>query len=172
MLIANVRAQTALRFQRAVPLNVGEWLSLVEHLVRDQGVGGSNPLSPTNYFNNLPATSGFAATSLVDFVDGRVFRFSHLQIQLITPRGNPVILCNSDFGMANSFSLDFPESLVLAKWRLGARRVCRSPGLRRRHRLMRFVAELGDIHPNGPAAFQSLECERQADRFHTRGIFR
>ena len=28
---------------------VGEWLSLVEHLVRDQGVGGSNPLSPTNY---------------------------------------------------------------------------------------------------------------------------
>jgi hypothetical protein len=29
--------------------NVGEWLSLVEHLVRDQGVGGSNPLSPTIY---------------------------------------------------------------------------------------------------------------------------
>ncbi len=29
---------------------VGEWLSLVEHLVRDQGVGGSNPLSPTNHF--------------------------------------------------------------------------------------------------------------------------
>jgi hypothetical protein len=28
-------------------LTVGEWLSLVEHLVRDQGVGGSNPLSPT-----------------------------------------------------------------------------------------------------------------------------
>jgi hypothetical protein len=31
----------------------GEWLSLVEHLVRDQGVGGSNPLSPTNIFNSL-----------------------------------------------------------------------------------------------------------------------
>jgi hypothetical protein len=30
---------------------VGEWLSLVEHLVRDQGVGGSNPLSPTNNLN-------------------------------------------------------------------------------------------------------------------------
>ena len=28
--------------------SIGEWLSLVEHLVRDQGVGGSNPLSPTN----------------------------------------------------------------------------------------------------------------------------
>jgi hypothetical protein len=34
----------------ALYLQVGEWLSLVEHLVRDQGVGGSNPLSPTNYF--------------------------------------------------------------------------------------------------------------------------
>jgi hypothetical protein len=32
---------------------IGEWLSLVEHLVRDQGVGGSNPLSPTNLINNL-----------------------------------------------------------------------------------------------------------------------
>ena len=31
----------------------GEWLSLVEHLVRDQGVGGSNPLSPTNDFHHL-----------------------------------------------------------------------------------------------------------------------
>lgn len=31
----------------------GEWLSLVEHLVRDQGVGGSNPLSPTIYFSSL-----------------------------------------------------------------------------------------------------------------------
>ena len=30
-------------------VTVGEWLSLVEHLVRDQGVGGSNPLSPTIY---------------------------------------------------------------------------------------------------------------------------
>ncbi len=29
--------------------NNGAWLSLVEHLVRDQGVGGSNPLAPTNY---------------------------------------------------------------------------------------------------------------------------
>jgi hypothetical protein len=39
---------------RAVPIiasvrSVGAWLSLVEHLVRDQGVGGSNPLAPTNY---------------------------------------------------------------------------------------------------------------------------
>ena len=33
--------------------DVGEWLSLVEHLVRDQGVGGSNPLSPTILFYNL-----------------------------------------------------------------------------------------------------------------------
>ena len=33
--------------------SVGEWLSLVEHLVRDQGVGGSNPLSPTIKSNNF-----------------------------------------------------------------------------------------------------------------------
>src|SRR5580704_8115594 len=32
--------------------HVGEWLSLVEHLVRDQGVGGSNPLSPTNLLSS------------------------------------------------------------------------------------------------------------------------
>jgi hypothetical protein len=32
---------------RMLPQMFGEWLSLVEHLVRDQGVGGSNPLSPT-----------------------------------------------------------------------------------------------------------------------------
>jgi hypothetical protein len=40
---------------RCVGINqpVGEWLSLVEHLVRDQGVGGSNPLSPTILFKSL-----------------------------------------------------------------------------------------------------------------------
>src|SRR5258706_16458690 len=37
--------------------SVGEWLSLVEHLVRDQGVGGSNPLSPTNLFNEINRAS-------------------------------------------------------------------------------------------------------------------
>ncbi len=44
---------------------VGEWLSLVEHLVRDQGVGGSNPLSPTILFKYISATSGFPSTSMV-----------------------------------------------------------------------------------------------------------
>ena len=38
---------------------VGEWLSLVEHLVRDQGVGGSNPLSPTNYLNPIIELANF-----------------------------------------------------------------------------------------------------------------
>ncbi len=38
---------------------VGEWLSLVEHLVRDQGVGGSNPLSPTNSFLNHSKSLSF-----------------------------------------------------------------------------------------------------------------
>jgi hypothetical protein len=39
--------------------HVGEWLSLVEHLVRDQGVGGSNPLSPTNYLNPVIELASF-----------------------------------------------------------------------------------------------------------------
>jgi hypothetical protein len=34
------------------------------NLVRDQGVGGSNPLSPTNIFSSLAAPSGFSSTSL------------------------------------------------------------------------------------------------------------
>ena len=41
----------ALSNSSSAPAQVGEWLSLVEHLVRDQGVGGSNPLSPTNLIN-------------------------------------------------------------------------------------------------------------------------
>ena len=44
---------------------VGEWLSLVEHLVRDQGVGGSNPLSPTIIFKHLNCTFGFPSTAMV-----------------------------------------------------------------------------------------------------------
>src|SRR5204863_7262360 len=35
------------------PPLVGVWLSLVEHLVRDEGVAGSNPATPTNHFNDL-----------------------------------------------------------------------------------------------------------------------
>lgn len=31
----------------------GDWRSLVAHFVRDEGVGGSNPLIPTKYFNLL-----------------------------------------------------------------------------------------------------------------------
>src|SRR5947199_7611995 len=46
---------------------VGEWLSLVEHLVRDQGVGGSNPLSPTNY---QAVSSDYRSSCFVDSLDG------------------------------------------------------------------------------------------------------
>jgi hypothetical protein len=45
---------------------VGEWLSLVEHLVRDQGVGGSNPLSPTN-LSLASSTSYYAAFARLTF---------------------------------------------------------------------------------------------------------
>jgi hypothetical protein len=49
---------------------VGEWLSLVEHLVRDQGVGGSNPLSPTILFMHLLHFCFFAYIEGVEIVDG------------------------------------------------------------------------------------------------------
>ena len=50
---------------------VGEWLSLVEHLVRDQGVGGSNPLSPTISFQALKLHSWFSVyIDGVEIVDG------------------------------------------------------------------------------------------------------
>jgi hypothetical protein len=44
------------------PRDVGVWLSLVEHLVRDEGVAGSNPATPTT-FRHLPnATATVIAT--------------------------------------------------------------------------------------------------------------
>ena len=57
-------------------LTFGEWLSLVEHLVRDQGVGGSNPLSPTKHCCILQALTasdcGFAFVSWRPSVDWQV----------------------------------------------------------------------------------------------------
>ena len=38
-------------------LLVGAWLSLVERSVRDREVGGSNPLAPTNQFNDRTAAN-------------------------------------------------------------------------------------------------------------------
>src|SRR5258708_2250286 len=43
----------------------GEWLSLVEHLVRDQGVAGSNPVSPTN--SKAASSGGFFEDSRPSF---------------------------------------------------------------------------------------------------------
>jgi hypothetical protein len=39
---------------------VGTWLSLVEHSVRDAGVGGSNPLVPTIFFDFRYFTTNFS----------------------------------------------------------------------------------------------------------------
>jgi hypothetical protein len=49
--------------------SVGAWLSLVEHLVRDQGVGGSNPLAPTNDFNEMRPSRGRIQIPLYKIVD-------------------------------------------------------------------------------------------------------
>ena len=68
-------------FTRAVAgaNHVGEWLSLVEHLVRDQGVGGSNPLSPTNSFWFGPETWVTECTGHMGNTFGpkRLQRFPH-----------------------------------------------------------------------------------------------
>ena len=45
---------------------IGEWLSLVEHLVRDQGVGGSNPLSPTNLFKRTAKSLSRIVLDIID----------------------------------------------------------------------------------------------------------
>src|SRR5580692_9680880 len=51
------RNADAISRPRLALANVGVWLSLVEHLVRDEGVAGSNPATPTNLFNALPASA-------------------------------------------------------------------------------------------------------------------
>jgi hypothetical protein len=40
---------------------IGVWLSLVEHLVRDEGVVGSNPITPTNPISALKGHSNLHA---------------------------------------------------------------------------------------------------------------
>ena len=56
-------------------LSIGAWLSLVEHLVRDQGVGGSNPLAPiqqSSLHQLIAASADDAAISAVKAVGGVV----------------------------------------------------------------------------------------------------
>ena len=48
--------------------NIGAWLSLVERLVRDQEVEGSNPSAPTNFSNN------FNNINILKCVERRLFR--------------------------------------------------------------------------------------------------
>ena len=62
--VARIYRASAAHFPTyAVSDPVGEWLSLVEHLLREQGVGGSNPLSPTNYFKYFEYASVFSSTA-------------------------------------------------------------------------------------------------------------
>ena len=61
------RARPRLKDTHPQPM-FGEWLSLVEHLVRDQGVGGSNPLSPTILYNQQLAR----VSPMCEIVDSEV----------------------------------------------------------------------------------------------------
>jgi hypothetical protein len=42
-------------------------LEFLKYFVRDQGVGGSNPLSPTNFFNGLQSINTHEVLNLVEF---------------------------------------------------------------------------------------------------------
>ena len=44
---------------------VGVWLSLVEHLVRDEGVAGSNPATPTSYTSKALISRIFLQTLII-----------------------------------------------------------------------------------------------------------
>ena len=46
-MLASLFRKQYLPCQHSDRFRVGTWLSLVEHSVRDAGVGGSNPLVPT-----------------------------------------------------------------------------------------------------------------------------
>jgi hypothetical protein len=52
----------------------GAWRSLVAHLLWEQGVGGSNPLAPTSYFNNLAGARKGGIRRCDSFVTGIVGR--------------------------------------------------------------------------------------------------
>src|SRR2546421_11495130 len=85
-----VRAAVKLlrRFDRFYFRCVGEWLSLVEHLVRDQGVGGSNPLSPTNLsLANLGYANYLATLGRFEEAISRVHQAYALDP--ISPAGRP-----------------------------------------------------------------------------------
>ncbi len=44
----------------------GDWRSLVAHFVRDEGVGGSNPLSPTKFKKALLNEQGFLLSGVCE----------------------------------------------------------------------------------------------------------
>jgi hypothetical protein len=83
---------------------VGEWLSLVEHLVRDQGVGGSNPLSPTI------SNQALADTRRVGEKQGLPQKDLHWRKRFLCGHELPP---NRSGSHAHSFNSLFPPRLVV-----------------------------------------------------------
>src|SRR3984957_19445855 len=79
VIIFTVQAHGLKRAFLSASGTVGEWLSLVEHLVRDQGVGGSNPLSPTNFSLAFSIVYGAFCPSLFD--EFRYIRYNRRQFK-------------------------------------------------------------------------------------------
>ena len=83
------------------------------NLVRDQGVGGSNPLSPTNIFNNLQWMPGVRVTQKVTHMgdpsemsafqkvsvasqdDNRFLGLSDYRLLASGPADSPIVVCTS-----------------------------------------------------------------------------
>jgi hypothetical protein len=82
-------------------VHVGEWLSLVEHLVRDQGVGGSNPLSPTNL--SLASSTCYAAFARLTFT--RFFgTFGTIEAGSLNPTPYSAAFCFRNAGLSLTMS--------------------------------------------------------------------
>ena len=78
-----------------MPDYVGMWLSLVEHLVRDQGVAGSNPVIPTMISKGYD----FPGRNLFHYSDPRI-SFARAEC---SPRPPPDRLLHlSDYVVENS----------------------------------------------------------------------
>ena len=76
MLFRKAETAPAVFFQFVFFTRVGTWLSLVEHSVRDAGVGGSNPLVPTilNYLVDFSTYFPFLQNYLQLLADIYLFR--------------------------------------------------------------------------------------------------
>jgi len=73
---------------------VGEWLSLVEHLVRDQGVGGHQSFEQTQIADQK--SSEGAGEDTVDYVDTSAYEvYEKQEGDFVEPDAEPAVEANA-----------------------------------------------------------------------------